>query len=128
MALRKLVIKDDPSDSRIGWRIYDGDTGTYDHDPDLNEGDEVQWTVEPASVKAYVAILDDSPFADANGVKIENRVLEVNRVSPVVTVMSSTKRPAKAYEYAVLVKGKKDKTIVYVRGAASPPGVVVGGP
>jgi hypothetical protein len=107
---------------RYGWRV-EGPNGTFNPNPSVKKEDTVRW--HSPDINASIIFLEDSPFR-YNGHPVRNQVIELHEgdrtdkfeVSPDAVTDQQ-------YEYAVLVRtGDRDYT--YVRGAESPPGVIIG--
>ena len=99
---------------------------TFDPNPTVKIGQTVRWQ-SPKDEEACIVILAESPFA-RNGDLVTREVLEISAggISEELQIDNNATIDQE-YEYAVLVRGA-NSDYTYVRGAASPPGVIVGGP
>jgi len=105
-----------------GYRIVTKQNpGDFRPNPKVMKGHSVRW--HSPDKPACVAILAESPFT-RHGNSVTHEFLEIQKggVSEELQIAGDA---AGEYEYAVLVReGARDYT--YVRGAASPPGVIIG--
>ncbi len=124
MADQELVITH--ISERDGYRIIDKQLpDEFLSNPKVNPGQTVRWQA-PAGMDVYIAFLAESPFI-RRGEPVINEVLEVLGGDTSEELQMAELDPEEVYEYAVLVKEKNNKReYIYVRGAASPPGIVVG--
>ena len=121
MAHVNLVIED--LGTVDGYRIVSNSNETKFTNPVVLDGDTVSW--HSPKKDAYIAILDDSPFTrNQTAVTREILKIEAGGTSAVLQIAKIADEKSK-YEYAVLVR-EAVGDYTYVRGAASPPGVIVG--
>lgn len=108
---------------RYGWRV-EGPNGSFKPNPTVKKGqDTVRW--HSPETDACVVFLGESPFI-SGGQAVKNQVIDVPAGGSTGRFeISPNAEPEQQYEYAVLVRtGDRDYT--YVRGADSPPGVIIG--
>lgn len=106
---------------RDGWRV-EGPNGEFKPNPTVKKKDTVRWHSPEAD--ACIVFLDQSPFL-RNGRPVVQEVIELPEGDKTEQFEIADSDHG-LYEYAVLVRtGHRDYT--YVRGAGSPPGVIVGG-
>jgi len=122
MAHVELVIKD--LGTIHGYRIVTQQNPTqFRPNPKVEKGDTVSW--HSPDRDACVAILAESPFT-YNGAVVNYEFLKIPKGGTSQTFqISNTVTQGEEYEYAVLVQ-ETDRDYTYVRGANSPPGVIVG--
>jgi len=108
---------------RHGYRVVEKDMAQFEvkKDPRPLPGEDVSWRA--IGKDAWVVILADSPF----DVK-HDTVLHIPAGQTKSLRISGDATPKQEYEYAVLVRDNPEKLheYIYVRGANSPPGVIVG--
>ena len=105
-----------------GWRV-EGPNGKFTLNPSVKKKDTVRWSSPEAD--ACIVTLDQSPFLK-NGQPVVHEVIELPKGDKTEKLEIAADTNDGLYEYAVLVRtGDRDYT--YVRGAESPPGVIVGG-
>ena len=100
---------------RKGWRICQDEGGRFDKTPEIKEGTTVRWHSEKA--EAYLVFFEKSP------VTVHSTVVHIPKNGIKEFTVADYDSAEKKIEYAALVKEGDDYT--YVRGAASPPGVIV---
>jgi hypothetical protein len=106
---------------RYGWRV-EGSNGQFKANPTVNRKDTVRWHSPEAD--ACIVVLDQSPFLK-NGKPIVDEVIKLSSGDKTEKFEIAGAEDG-LYGYAVLVRvGEHDYT--YVRGAESPPAVIVGG-
>jgi hypothetical protein len=107
-----------------GYRVVSKkDPEKFRPNPTVNKGNSVRWHA-PEDKAACIAILAESPFI-RDGKPVTHEFLEIPKggKSEEFQIAGDAKGE---YEYAVLVR-EAARDYTYVRGAASPPGIVVGG-
>jgi hypothetical protein len=106
---------------RDGWRV-EGPNGQFKPNPAVKRKDTVQWHSPEAD--ACIVVLDESPFL-RNGEPVVDRVINLPSGDKTEKFeIAGTENGT--YEYAVLVRNS-GRDYTYVRGAESPPAVIVGG-
>jgi hypothetical protein len=106
---------------RDGWRV-EGPNGAFKPNPSVMNKDTVRWHSPEAD--ACIVLLDQSPFLK-NGQRFAREIIDLPKGDK-TEKFEIADADHGLYEYAVLVRtGDRDYT--YVRGAESPPGVIVGG-
>ena len=113
---------------REGYRVVDSATGDFRSNPKPKPNQTVRW--HSPEKDAYVLFLAESPFDIAEGKPVKGQP-----VGPLIEIkaggssdeyrMKTGLNHKDCYEYAVIVK-EDTRKYIYVRGAASPPGVAVG--
>ena len=107
---------------RDGWRICHGND-EFKPTLELAKGTTVRWN-SPQNDAACLVFFDKSPFEkDGNPVRNEIVYISRNGKTETYTIADSATIDVK-YEYAALVRGEGGD-YTYVRGAESPPGVIV---
>ena len=121
MADFELFIKD--LGTVDGWRIVDKQN-QFSPNPTVGKGKTVSWH-SPEKNAVCIAIFADSPFTEDGGQPFPHKVLEIQAGGKSEELqIANNALVNEEYEYAVLVRDGRD--FIYVRGAASPPGVIVG--
>jgi len=106
-----------------GYRIVTKkDLKKFRPNPTVEKGHSVRW--HSPEKAACVIILAESPFT-RNGKRVTHEFLEIKKGGKSEELQIDDKASGE-YEYAVLVRERK-RDYTYVRGAASPPGIIVGG-
>ena len=94
----------------------------FSPNPSVKKGQSVRW--QSPEIDACIAILAESPFT-RHGKPVTHEFLEIPKGDQSEELQIDVNATDGAYEYAVLVR-EADRNYTYVRGAASPPGVIVG--
>jgi hypothetical protein len=108
-----------------GWRVVQSN-GNFRPNPSVKKKvDTISWQ-SPPEYRTYIVAIKESPFARKDGSRVVDEVIEIPAGKKSESFIIADVGDG-LHEYAALIEtGEKDYT--YVRGADSPPGVIIGGP